>query len=210
MPSFLKQRHRAALALLAAAGVLLVAVGSVTLLGDDGTEDAVDDFTAAPETSTTTPGAGSDGGTGGPTGGDLGGGDLDGGTTTTTATGTDGAPEPGNDGGTGRAPLSGSIVVDAPVVQEGPAEEGAPEPTPISEAAALACANVEFAIDAWDADDPGAYQSHLAEAIARAGEADEPAIGAAVPALEEASTAEDPAPAITRFLEACVASGYAV
>jgi hypothetical protein len=192
-------------ALLGGTVVLLVALASVAFLGgDDAGEGA-----AAP--STTAAATGSDGDSDGGSDGEAGSG-LGGSATTTTAVD---AP-PATDGGTGDGPgpdrqtLSGSIVVDAPSVQEGPPEEGAPEPTPISEAAALACARVEFAVEAWDADDPGAYQTYLSEAMALAAEAAEPAIGAAVPGLEDASVAEDPAPGITRFLEACAASGYAV
>ncbi|MCU0273950.1 MAG: hypothetical protein MUE34_12030, partial [Acidimicrobiales bacterium] len=205
MPSFLKQRPRTALALLGGAAVLLIAVASVTLLRED--EDSTGaDAEAAP--STTAPVAEPDEGVDGSAGSGLGG-------SATTTTAIDAPPGTEADSGTesgavpDRPPLSGNILVDAPPVQEGPPEEGAPEPTPISEGAALACAQVEFAVDAWDADDLGAYQSHLAEAVALATGATEPAIGAAVPALEEASGAEDPAPGITRFLEACVASGYA-
>jgi hypothetical protein len=102
-----------------------------------------------------------------------------------------------------RPSLEAAIIVTRPAPPEG--ERGAPGP---SEAAALACADVELAIDAWEGDDPAGYQARLERAAVLASTAPEPPIRSSAEALTQALTATDPAPAITEFLDACVRAGY--
>jgi hypothetical protein len=104
-----------------------------------------------------------------------------------------------------RPSLEADVIVTRPAPPEG--ERGAPGP---SEAAALACADVELAIDAWEGDDPAGYQARVERAAVLASNAPEPPIRSSAGALTQALTATDPAPAITEFLDACVRVGYAL
>jgi hypothetical protein len=120
---------------------------------------------------------------------------------------------PATDGGDGAAvPPSPAgelrIVVAATPTPEGGRRDDHPGAPVLSEAAALACASTELAVDAWEADDLGAFVTLLADAAGLAETAPEPGIAAAAGAVRAAAAATDPAPGITAFLEACVGAGY--
>jgi len=171
-----------------------------------GSGAAPDDPTPTGDGSTGTNGDGTPGSTpGGPPGSTPG-------STPGGATGGAGAPPSTGAPSSSSVPsLAESVVVTVPQFPEGGArDEGDPVAPVLSESAALACANVEFAIDDWDAGNLGTFQIRIADAVARAEDAPEPTIAAALPQLRAVATATDPAPGITAFLEACVSQGYGI